>query len=130
MSDIKGENSGYTKEEKDKLTEVRKKMAEYLYTNIIPNIRKRIEIGWGKTTYGGGDSVKQWRITVYPDAFFMCCDFGADRVLPDGTFKQSPLFPNNMTEQCMMHWDEIKRECLKAVERDKEYIKKLNNFEA
>lgn len=128
MSDIKSENGGYTEEEKSKLTEVRKKMAEYLYTEIMPNIRSRIEIGWGKTTYGGGESVKQWRIIIYPDELFICCDFGADRVLPDGTFKEHPLFPNNMTEQCMLHWAEIKRRCLEEVEKCKAYKHTLDTF--
>ena len=31
----------------------------------------------------------------------MGCDFGADKVLPNGNFEKHALFPCNMTEQCV-----------------------------
>ena len=127
MSDIKGAISAYTEEEVDKLTEVRKKMAEYLYTEIMPNIRNRIELGWGETTYCG-DRVKQWRIIIYPDALFMCRNGGVYKVLPDGTFQSSTPYYNHMTEQCMMNWYEIKCRCLDEVEKCKEYKHTLDTF--
>lgn len=118
----------YTDEEKAKLTEVRRKMAEYLYTEIMPNIRNRVELGWGEYTYGGGKSAKQWRIVIWPDSLLMCYGFAEYKVLPDGTFKNSPSSPHTVTEQCMMHWDEIKCRCLEEVENCKEYRHTLYTF--
>lgn len=118
----------YTEEEVAKLTEVRRKIAEYLYTEIMPNIRNRIELGWGAYTYAGGESAKQWRIVIYPDSLLMFCGFAAYKVLPDGTFKNNPSSPNTVTEQCMMHWAEIKCRCLDEVENCKEYKHTLDTF--
>lgn len=122
------ENSGYTKEEQDKLTEVRKKMAKYLYTEIMPNIRRPFAIYLGKDTYDGIGLMKKCRILIYPDVLLVCYCSGMYKVLPDGTFQDSMEYSNYMTEQCMIHWAEIKHRCLEEVEECKEYKHTLDTF--
>ena len=33
-----------------------------------------------------------------------------------------------MNEQCVKKWNDIKKECLENIEKDKVYINKLKNF--
>ena len=129
-SQIKSENLDYSKEEKELLAKARENMAKWIYDNVVPFIKNKIEIGWGGIFSNNGDSVHRWRAIVTKDGFFMSCEFGADKVLPNGKFEEHVLFPCNMTEQCVKNWNEIKRKCLESVEKDKEYLSSLKNFEA
>ena len=125
---IKSENLDYSKEEKEMLANARAKMSEYIYKNVVPFIKNKIEIGWGGIFYSNGDSVYRWRAIISKEGFFMGCDFGADKVLPNGNFEKYACFPCNMTEQCLKNWSEIKARCLERIEKDKEYLETLKNF--
>ena len=128
ISEIKSEHFDYSSEEKQLLADARVKMAKWIYENVVPFINNKIEIGWGGMFSNNGDSVYRWRAIITKNGFFMGCDFGSDKVLPSGKFEEHPLFPCNMTEQCLKNWNKIKSECLERVEKDKEYLSLLKNF--